>query len=190
MKKNGFTLVELLAVIVILGIIMTIASSSLITTKKEANIREAKQIEKSIKDLGMEIYSYEKTLGIYDDKTYCEKGLGGIYDENEENCDSIDFAKGTYKKGTYKEYFNHIYSENSEVYIEFKELYDAGYLKNIVTDDSGNFSGIKNPAKGDACTGYLHISNGEFNSCLNCSGIEGYKDTDCTITGVTALLTK
>ena len=64
MKKNGFTLVELLAVIVILGIIMAIASSSLITTKKEANIREAEQIEKSIKDIGVEVY-LDKGYGEY-----------------------------------------------------------------------------------------------------------------------------
>ena len=56
MKKNGFTLVELLAVIVILGIIMTIASASLTKTKKEANIKEAQKIEKTIEDFGPEIY--------------------------------------------------------------------------------------------------------------------------------------
>ena len=46
MKKNikGFTLVELLAVIVILGLIMTIAGTSLIGTRKEANQSEVDSI--------------------------------------------------------------------------------------------------------------------------------------------------
>lgn len=56
MKKNAFTLVELLAVIVILGIIMAIASSSLMKAKMETNKREAKQIKKSIEDIGLEVY--------------------------------------------------------------------------------------------------------------------------------------
>lgn len=56
MKKNGFTLVELLAVIVILGIIMTIVGTNLMSVKKEANIKEAKKIEQTIEDLGPEVY--------------------------------------------------------------------------------------------------------------------------------------
>lgn len=56
MKKNGFTLVELLAVIVILGIIMVIVGRNLTSTKREANIKEAQKIEKTIESFGPEIY--------------------------------------------------------------------------------------------------------------------------------------
>ena len=56
MKKKGFTLVELLAVILILGLIMIIVGRNLTETKREANMKEAEQIEKSIKDIAIEVY--------------------------------------------------------------------------------------------------------------------------------------
>ena len=65
-NKNGFTLIELLAVVVVLAIIMVIAGSNLIGTKKEANIAEAKKIEKMIEDLGPGIYSYESIRNNWD----------------------------------------------------------------------------------------------------------------------------
>lgn len=58
--KKGFTLVELLAVIVILSIIMVIAGTNLMDTKKEANKEEAIKMEQMIKDLGPLIYADEK----------------------------------------------------------------------------------------------------------------------------------
>lgn len=62
MKKNkkGFTLVELLAVIVILGIIVAIAAPNLLNARKAANIEEAKKMEQMIEELGSTIYTYEK----------------------------------------------------------------------------------------------------------------------------------
>lgn len=58
MKKNikGFTLVELLAVIVILGLIMTIAGTSLIGTRKKANQSEVDSIYNTIKEIGPDVY--------------------------------------------------------------------------------------------------------------------------------------
>lgn len=62
MKKNikGFTLVELLAVIVILGLIMTIAGTSLISTRKKANQSEVDSIYNTIKEIGPDVYLKER----------------------------------------------------------------------------------------------------------------------------------
>ena len=65
MKKNkkGFTLVELLAVIVILGIILTIAGTNVVKSIRVANEQEVKTIAKTLKDLGPDVYRGEKLSG-------------------------------------------------------------------------------------------------------------------------------
>ena len=67
MKKNikGFTLVELLAVIVILGLIMTIAGTSLIGTRKKANQSEVESIYNTIKKIGPDVYLSNNDDGCY-----------------------------------------------------------------------------------------------------------------------------
>lgn len=60
MNKKGFTLVELLAVIVVLGIIMTIAGSAVLTQKKKANQGEVVAIYNDIKTFGPDVYLKEK----------------------------------------------------------------------------------------------------------------------------------
>lgn len=78
--KKGFTLVELLAVIVVLAIIMSIAGSALLGQRKKANIEEAKKMERDLKALGVEVYLIEKdNPDIYRTKYYLDylnsKGL-------------------------------------------------------------------------------------------------------------------
>ena len=61
--KKGFTLVELLAVIVILGILMVIAGTSVNAVKRSAAEKEAKQLEQTLSDLGPGVYSYNTSTG-------------------------------------------------------------------------------------------------------------------------------
>lgn len=93
MNKKGFTLIELLAVIVVLAVIMSIASTQVLKQKKAANIEEAKQIEKSIKDLGPDIYmKYKAFFSTYNTKYKVSVSALKDYLKNTE-CDSNDTCK-------------------------------------------------------------------------------------------------
>lgn len=72
MKKNikGFTLVELLAVIVLLGVVATVGVVATLNAKKNANIKEAKSLETSLTELGKSVYSYELLVGNKKDESY------------------------------------------------------------------------------------------------------------------------
>ena len=74
-NKKGFTLVELLAVIVILGVIISIVTMSVLGTKNKANIEEAKKIEEQIKLLGSEVYLDKRETKIYQLDDLKEYGL-------------------------------------------------------------------------------------------------------------------
>lgn len=75
MKKKGFTLVELLAVIVILGIVMTVVSSLVIKQKKDTNQKEVESLYSTIKNLGADVYLSEKEgNACYSDKWLVENG--------------------------------------------------------------------------------------------------------------------
>lgn len=72
-NKKGFTLVELLAVIVVLAIIMSIAGGAILKQKKRANQKEVESIYKTIKEFGPDVYNREKN-NIKDNKTYFDIG--------------------------------------------------------------------------------------------------------------------
>lgn len=74
MKNNkGFTLVELLAVIVVLGVIMTIAGSAVLKQKERANQKEVESIYNSIKAFGPDVYIAEKSK-LKADQVYFDAG--------------------------------------------------------------------------------------------------------------------
>ncbi len=62
-NKNGFTLVELLAVVVVLGIIGSIVTMSVMNIKKNASDDVFNKLQKEIADLGYEIYTHEMISG-------------------------------------------------------------------------------------------------------------------------------
>lgn len=132
MKKNGFTLVELLAVIVVLGIIMSIAGTAVLKQKKKANIEEAKRIEQTITDLGPNIYSYEYLVGNKDDNNYFYKA------------------------------YKSLSSDEQSIKISLAELKAAGYLKSeTISNPSGNGScmGYLEVKKGPEFKAYICCVN-------------------------------
>lgn len=78
MKNKGFTLIELLAVIALIGLVGTVGISSLIRTRKNTNIKLAKEMENDIKVAGENLFSYEKISGNVDFNT-AYKSNGVIY---------------------------------------------------------------------------------------------------------------
>ena len=105
MKNKGFTLVELLAVIVILGIIMVIASSSVSKTleesKKRARFIAAKEITEiaaayiETETVGVSIAAGEKCVNVSElvDNYYLENDVTNPQDEKAKNITaSSDFG--------------------------------------------------------------------------------------------------
>lgn len=70
MKNKGFTLIELLAVIVLIGLVGTVGISSLIRTRKNTNIKLAKEMENDIKVAGENLFSYEKISGGKEEESF------------------------------------------------------------------------------------------------------------------------
>lgn len=109
MKKKGFTLIELLAVIVVLSIIITIAGTNAVRIKKEANKKEAKELERMLGTVGEALYSYEKI----------------------NNPDGKFMSK-------WNECASQLEDDMQIFYITVKELKNAGYLKNFKNPASAN----------------------------------------------------
>ena len=120
MKRNGFTLVELLAVIVILGLLMTIVGRSLSRPKKEAHIKEVQKMEETIKSLGPDVYidnrdKFSATNEKYKVPLTLLKGyLKNIRcEENEEGVEACSLIKPSNNNETCEAYLL-IDTENSD----------------------------------------------------------------------------
>lgn len=155
-KEKGFTLVELLAVIVVLGVIMAIAGTAVLNQRKKANIEEAKKIEQSITDLGPGIYSYESSVGSgsfmqdfnkeqrfkISQNTLISAGYldGQIKNPSGNgNCDAYLVIDPLSEDEMFKGYVDcpNLYATGQE-----DEEYDNSYYNNIndITEFSGNLS--------------------------------------------------
>ena len=119
MNKKGFTLVELLAVIVILGFLTSVVTVSVLSSKKKANLEEAKMIEKEIASFGADVYMQKPEPGKYG-MTYLEDfGLSIAYEKNEEDNTSEVLGIKSPTGKSYCSAYLHITDD-----IEFK-----GYIK-------------------------------------------------------------
>lgn len=143
-NKKGFTLVELLAVIVVLGIVSTIAVTSITGIRRKAADDTFKELEHQIAKLGPAIYSHEVIVRddsstFYSEYKRCKK----------EDCDFIvplgdESSSGTLIGSGYLKEIQSPYnsSETCEGYLyvdpaSTDEVY-KGYLKcgDKYTDDN------------------------------------------------------
>ena len=131
MNKKGFTLVEILAVIVVLSLVITITATkgfgAFDNTKKAITEQNKKAIEEGAKVLLTEIENCDDDLEDY-------KDLSDILGENYENCSSL---KNTYKTGKYISF-----SKLKDKYIEGNDLndedvYNDNNIKIIGSIDAG-----------------------------------------------------
>ncbi len=161
MKNNGFTLVELLAVIVVLGVIMAIAGTAVLGQRRKTNIEEAKKIEQTIADLGPGIYSYESSVGSDDSDSFMQFfNEGQPFKISQDTLISAGYLDGKIENpsgnGTCDAYLVVDPSSDDEMfkgYVDCSDLYATGqdgdtydrtnydeYTDNNVSDFLGNLS--------------------------------------------------
>lgn len=169
MKKNikGFTLVELLAVIVVIALLATIGGSYLLSVRNKSNKDLAIKLEDSITKLGESIYSYEYIVG-----------------------------RNSSSAGTFYTEYKRI-SSNESIKVDLCELYDKGYMENVnkttidtdigTTEDEGSteICTLNSPENGKTCSAFLLVTktdNGpEFKGYIDCGSL--YKTSDYDVVG-------
>lgn len=84
-NKKGFTLVELLAVIVLIGLLSSVTVTAIVRTRRKANEKLVMSLATSLKSIGGEVYAYEILKG---DKT----NEDGFYKKFKETSNSGTFV--------------------------------------------------------------------------------------------------
>lgn len=148
-KKNGFTLVELLAAIVILGVLMAVAAGAFGAIKKNNAKKEAKQLEDSLTRLGETIYTSSIISGTELNKIDLNKEINATDDltddEKKQGITSRKFIKkfkllkenDGAKKGFGEKLESDIVSANGGVCEAYIIFYNKIEVKNGSTIDSG-----------------------------------------------------
>lgn len=149
-KNNGFTLVELLAAIVILGVLMTVAAGAFGSIKKNNAKKEAQQLEDSLITLGETMYTSSIISGIELNKTDLNTEINATDELTEDEKKEEGITSRIYikkfkllkendgsKKGFGEKLESDIVSANGGVCEAYIIFYNKIEVKNGSTIDSG-----------------------------------------------------
>lgn len=113
MKKNGFTLVELLAVIVIIGAVMTLAVLGVVNIINSNEDKVNKQQVNEVIEAAINyVNSLNKSLSVSTDGTGCEKvdlntlKTNNFFEDNDNRCENITLS-------VCRNSYDELYVENS-----------------------------------------------------------------------------
>lgn len=136
-KNSGFTLVEILAVIVVLAIIVTLASNSVVSIMNKSRKSMAQEVRNNLKEVAL-IYSQEKNH-----LTMCE------LDFNPKNLRDKD--KGCYVEINVETLKNAGLFEDDRGFCDEKEDYVIVYRYSYRNDNDEILSEYKAYVSEDAC---------------------------------------
>lgn len=136
MNKKGFTLIEILAVILILSLITTGSIAVVIRSKKVANDKLAVKLEDSLTAVGKSIYVHEFLSGNKEDDNYFYKKYKNLGDNESLYISLTELGK--------KNYLTDLKKENSNY--KFKSPYGSdktcdGYLMITKVKDAPEYKG-------------------------------------------------
>lgn len=129
MKKNGFTLVELLAVIGIIGILVTIASTSVVSILNKQKETIATDTEKKLKDAAL-VYIQEEKIRL----TSCPSNFDPKNPGSQSSCYRKIKVADIINKGLFEDTANHC---NQEAIIIVYKSTQANYSENIAYAEEG-----------------------------------------------------
>lgn len=143
-KNKGFTLVELLAVIVILGIVLTIATTSVLRSKKDTIQKTKYMAAKEIVEIA-EAYMIANNINSVDFRKLCVDGYleSNVTDPlTGKNVDSCDVLKGKIRRKLDNDAENVDYKPNNNGAYVFNDLaFDLS--EDVVSEGSVQVTEIK-----------------------------------------------
>ena len=106
MNNKGFSLIELLSVIVLIGIVLGIVSVSYANPLRQFNKAYYKNLENSLLISGNSYFTYNEynqneEFRVSLETLISNKYISEVLDENQEKCDLVNSYVATYKNDTF-----------------------------------------------------------------------------------------
>ena len=161
MNKNGFTLVELILVVVIIGIISAITIPSIMDALSESKATGGESVEKLL-ETNLELYNTD-----HKEDLWCLEDSNCTDDENKKTCINVSLNE-LYNMNPDIDFGDCVLNDNNSLVIKRDiETNSYTYSANIVC--SKNFKNdtdhILDSGKGSDSNIYYRTSDSDFQSC-------------------------